>query len=197
MDPPHTCSLTFDDGPDPVWTPRVLDRLRHAGVRSTFFVIAERASAHRALVDQMLSEGHDVELHCVRHLRHSELAEPALREDTEEGLHTLRGLGAKVRRWRPPWGVVTEATRRTAREHELELVRWDVDTEDWRGDPAGHMHARVAGRVGAGSVVLMHDGIGPGARRTGCRETAELIPRLLESLAARGLGPVPMSENAR
>jgi peptidoglycan/xylan/chitin deacetylase (PgdA/CDA1 family) len=192
----HTCCLTFDDGPDPEWTPRVLDRLRDAGARSTFFVIAERASAHRELIDRMHAEGHEVELHCDRHVRHSELDEPALRADAEHGLETLASLGARVRRWRPPWGVVTEATRRVADEHELEVVRWSVDTHDWRGDTAADMHARVADELGAGSVVLMHDGLGPGARRTGCGHTVELIPRLVHTLSGRGVRTVPLSENA-
>jgi peptidoglycan/xylan/chitin deacetylase (PgdA/CDA1 family) len=193
VDPSATCCLTFDDGPDPVWTPRVLDRLRSAGARATFFVIAGKASAHGDLVERMHDEGHDVELHCVRHVRHTELEEPAVREDTEEGVRALEALGAGVRRWRPPWGVITDATRRIAGEHALEVVRWNLDTEDWRGDPAAHMHARVAPGLGAGSVVLMHDGIGPGALRTGCRDTVELVPRLLETLDAHGLRAVPMS----
>jgi peptidoglycan-N-acetylglucosamine deacetylase len=196
VDPSDSCCLTFDDGPDPVWTPRVLDRLRSVGARSTFFVIAGKASAHPDLIDRMHDEGHEVELHCVRHVRHTALDEPALREDTEQGLQALKDLGAKVRRWRPPWGVVTEATRRVAAEHALAVVRWSVDTEDWRGDPPAHMHRRVAAGIGPGSVVLMHDGVGPGARRTGCRDTVELIPRLMETLAGSGLRAVPLSENA-
>ncbi|MDQ6779392.1 MAG: polysaccharide deacetylase family protein [Actinomycetota bacterium] len=196
MDPGASCCLTFDDGPDPVWTPRVLDRLRRENARATFFVMADRARANAGLIDRMYDEGHDVELHCVRHVRHTELDEPALQEDTDNGLRTLNDLGARVRRWRPPWGVITDATRRVAREHALAVVRWSVDTEDWRGDPAAYMHERVAAGIGSGSVVLMHDGIGPGALRTGCRHTVELIPRLIETLAARGLRAVPMSESA-
>jgi peptidoglycan-N-acetylglucosamine deacetylase len=196
VDHSNTCCLTFDDGPDPVWTPRVLDCLRGEGVRSTFFVMAERASAHPELIDRMHEEGHEVELHCLRHVRHSELDDPALREDTAAGLRILAGLGARVRRWRPPWGVITEGTRRVADEHALEIVCWNVDTEDWRGDPAVKMHKRVAQDLGAGSVVLMHDGLGPGARRTGCRGTVELIPRLTQTLAGRGLRAVPLSESA-
>lgn len=196
VDLSDTCCLTFDDGPDPVWTPRVLDALRRKGARSTFFVMAERASANPDLIDRMQEEGHEVELHCVRHVRHSDLEEPALREDTEQGLSALVGLGARVRRWRPPWGVITEATRRVADEHDLEVVRWSVDTHDWRGDTAAEMHGRVADDLGAGSVVLMHDGLGPGARRTGCGDTVALIPRLIATLTLRGIRAVPLSENA-
>jgi peptidoglycan/xylan/chitin deacetylase (PgdA/CDA1 family) len=125
----NTSTLTFDDGPDPVWTPRVLDCLRREGARCTFFVLAGRARAH-------------------------------------------------------------------PRHTDLELVGWSIDTEDWRGDCAASMHARVQAGLGTGSVVLMHDGIGPGARCTGCRAAVALIPRLVETLAHRGLRPVPLSENA-
>jgi peptidoglycan/xylan/chitin deacetylase (PgdA/CDA1 family) len=196
VDASGTCSLTFDDGPDPFWTPRVLDCLSSAGARSTFFVMAGRANSHAGLIERMRREGHEVELHCVRHVRHTELDEEDLRADTELGLSTLRTLGAAVRRWRPPWGVVTDATHRVAAENELEVVSWSADTEDWRGDPAATMHARVEPDIGAGSVVLLHDGVGPGARRSGCQETVELIPRLLETLRSRGLRAVPLSENA-
>lgn len=195
MDASGTCSLTFDDGPDPDWTPRVLDCLRSEGARATFFVMAGRAHSHAGLIERMRSEGHEVELHCVRHVRHTELDDAALREDTELGLSVLDALGASVSRWRPPWGIVTEATRRVAGENRVEVVGWSVDTEDWRGDPADEMHARVEPGIGAGSVVLLHDGVGPGARRSGCRQTVELIPRLIETLAERGLRAVPLSEN--
>lgn len=196
MNAANTCTLTFDDGPDPVWTPRVLDRLRRHETPSTFFVMADRARAHPDLIERMHREGHEVELHCVRHVRHTELREPALRADTEQGLRTLAMLGAQVCRWRPPWGVVTEVTQRIAGENHLEVVGWSVDTEDWRGESASWMHDRIEDGLGAGAVVLMHDGIGPGARRADCRETVELIPRLLATLADRGLTPVPLSENA-
>jgi peptidoglycan/xylan/chitin deacetylase (PgdA/CDA1 family) len=158
--------------------------------------MAEQASAHAGLIDRMHDEGHEVALHCVRHVRHTELDEAELREDTEQGLRTLVEVGATVRRWRPPWGVVTDATRRIAGEYDLEVVCWDIDTQDWRGDRAGRMHRRVRRHIGAGSVVLMHDGVGPGARRTDCRDTVELIPRLSKTLEQRRLRAVPLSENA-
>lgn len=191
-----TCSLTFDDGPDPAWTPRVLDCLGHEQVRATFFVMAGRASSHTKLIERMLAEGHEAELHCVRHVRHSELDEQALRRDTEEGLRALRELGVNPQRWRAPYGVVTEASRRVADAHQLELVGWSADTEDWRGDCAAEMHARVAEQIEPGAIVLLHDGIGPGARRLDCRATLELIPRLLETIRRRDLRQVPLSELA-
>ena len=189
-----TCSLTFDDGPDEVWTARVLDRLASEGAPSTFFVMADRARRCAGLIDRMRAEGHEVAFHCVDHVRHSELEEQELRDDTLDGLRTLAQLGATIRRWRAPWGVVTEATRRIAAEHQLELVGWSADTQDYNGDGAALMHSRVAGGVRAGAVVLLHDGIGPGAQRCDCRETVELIPRLVETMRGRGLRPAALPE---
>ncbi len=196
-DPCGVCALTFDDGPDPVSTPRVLERLGHEAARATFFVIAGRAAACSALVDQMCTDGHEVALHCVCHVRHTEIDEGTLRRDTEAGLRLLEHLGVQVRHWRAPWGVTTAASAAVAADLGLELVRWDLDTRDWRGDSAAAMHARVAGEIRDGSVVLMHDGLGPGARRADCRETVRLVPALLETLHSRRLRPVPVADLRR
>ena len=78
-----TWALTFDDGPDPVWTPAVLDALAHAGARATFFVLGEAAARHPDVVRRTLAEGHAVELHGHAHLRHPALTEVG--EPLEEG----------------------------------------------------------------------------------------------------------------
>ena len=188
------CALTFDDGPDPVWTPRVLACLGDEGARATFFVMAGRAAAHPSLVDRMRAEGHEIALHCVRHVRHTEIDERALRRDTQTGLRLLERLGVRARHWRAPWGITTTASRAVAADLGLELVRWDLDTHDWRGDSAAAMHARVADELRADSVVLMHDGLGPGARRADCRETLRLVPALLATLRSRRLRPAPVAD---
>lgn len=171
-------ALTFDDGPDPVWTPRILDALRAAGRQATFFVIAARAAAHPAIVRRAQAEGHAVELHCDDHVRHTDLDAPAARADTERALRTLRGLGVAPARWRTPWGVVAPWTAAIAAEHGLELCGWDVDTHDWRGDSAEEMLAATGPQLRDGAVVLLHDGLGPGARRDGCGETLRFVERV-------------------
>lgn len=183
------CTLTFDDGPDPCWTARILDCLRDERTPATFFVIAPRAERHPELIEQMVRDGHDVQLHCDRHARHTDMSEAALRRDVSRALNRLARLGVEPRRWRAPWGVCTPATHRIAAERRLTLTGWDVDTEDWRGDSATAMHARVADSLQATSIVLMHDGIGPGAQRRDCRQTLDLIPLLLDTVRERGLQP--------
>jgi peptidoglycan/xylan/chitin deacetylase (PgdA/CDA1 family) len=179
--------LTFDDGPDPVWTPPVLAGLAEAGLRATFFVIAPRAAAHPELVDELRAAGHAVELHCGAHVRPTRQTHDELAADTAAALATLAALGVQPRRWRTPWGLVMPWTAAVAAEHDLALTGWTIDTHDWRGDAAATMLAAIAPALHPEAIVLMHDGLAERARRTGCEETVALIPRLAAALAARGL----------
>jgi peptidoglycan-N-acetylglucosamine deacetylase len=177
-------ALTFDDGPDPAWTPRLLDVLGAAGARATFFPIAGRAAENPHLIAQMQDDGHVVGLHCDEHIRHSVRGLAWLRRDTARALTALAGVGVRPHLWRTPWGEVTESSERVASERGLRLVGWTADTHDWRGDRAKSMFASLRSRLIDGAVVLAHDGIGPGARRSAAAETVEFV-RLVIAHAAR------------
>jgi len=192
--PAGRCALTFDDGPDAIWTPRLLDVLLATGAVATFFVMADRASDAPHVIERMRAEGHDIEFHCLRHVRHSALSHAAVHRDTVRGLAILAELGVTARRWRPPWGDVTQATRAVAADHALEIVLWSVDSEDWDGARAAVLHERVLQRLSEHAVVLLHDGVGPGARRVDCRETIDLITPLLEAMNERRLRPMTLTE---
>jgi len=180
-------NLTYDDGPDPVWTPAVLDALAEHQAGATFFVLGPAAQRHPDLIARMRAEGHEVALHADEHIRHSGLTGPQIARDAAAALARLSVLGVVPRRWRAPWGTVTADTRVVADRLGLELVHWTVDTHDWRGDTAPEMFSECGPAFGPGAVVLMHDGLGPGAPRTGCATTVELTHRLLELAAARDL----------
>ena len=173
-------ALTYDDGPDPVWTPRVLDVLADHGAGATFFVLGPQAESHPDLVRRAVAEGHEVALHADRHVRHTEMDAAQIAEDAARALERLNALGVEPVRWRVPWGVATHDTHVVAERLGLELVHWSVDTHDWRGDSAREMLAACAeGLAAEHPVVLMHDGLGPGARRSGCAQTVELTEGLL------------------
>jgi peptidoglycan/xylan/chitin deacetylase (PgdA/CDA1 family) len=186
-------ALTFDDGPDPFWTPRVLDALRRAGVRATFFVVAPLAIEYPRLVSAALQAGHEVEFHCTKHVRHTHRSRSEVEADTREGLRVLRSLGVEPRLWRPPWGVLAPWTQEVAESFGLRLAPWSADTHDWRGDTAPEMLRRVEPFLGPGSVVLMHDALGPGARRSGCEETVALVGDLVTRLRSMGCEPGPLT----
>ncbi|MDX6653919.1 MAG: peptidoglycan-N-acetylglucosamine deacetylase [Solirubrobacterales bacterium] len=190
-----TIALTYDDGPDPEWTPRILDLLGRAGARATFFVDARRALVQRDLVRTIVARGHEVAFHCFEHIRHSERDARELYAELDLGLGLLDLVGVKPRAWRAPWGVETEATRDLAATHDLRLWGWNVDTHDWRGDPAARMFAALKAQGGLrdGDVILMHDALGPGARRDDCDETVALTELLLDAADRAGLATASVS----
>lgn len=178
-----TLALTFDDGPEEAWTARLLDLLARVDARATFFPIAPRAGARPAIVARMLGEGHSVGLHCHEHVRHSTRDAQWGRADTGRALDQLREVGVTPRLWRTPWGDTAPWTADVAREHDLRIVGWTVDSHDWRGDGAEAMFASCRPGLRAGAIVLAHDGIGPGARRADPRETLSFV-ELVASFAA-------------
>lgn len=192
---PLSCAaLTFDDGPDPLWTPRVLDALDGVGARATFFVVPPLAVEHAGVFREVLAAGHEVGLHGVRHVRHTHRTRDEVEADAREGLEMLQALGVEPRLWRTPWGVEASFTRALARELGLRIVHWTADTHDWRGDRANQMLEAVSPALAPGAVVLMHDALGPGARRPGCEETVALVGPLAARLRSLGVEPVPVGE---
>jgi peptidoglycan/xylan/chitin deacetylase (PgdA/CDA1 family) len=135
----------------------------------------------------MVTEGHGVGIHCQEHVRHSTRDEAWGRRDADRSLKCLCELGADPQLWRTPWGDLAPWTERVAAQRKLRIVGWDVDTHDWRGDGAKDMFAVTRPGLVAGAVVLAHDAIGPGARRSGCEETLDYVRLVLDHARASGL----------
>jgi peptidoglycan/xylan/chitin deacetylase (PgdA/CDA1 family) len=182
-------NLTFDDGPDPRWTPAVLEALRAAAAPATFFVLGERVRRHPDVVRRTVAEGHAVAVHADRHTRHTEMTPDEGAADLDRALDALDGLGIRPAVWRTPWGTEAEWTRSLAAERGLDLVGWTADTHDWRGDRAPQMLAAIGPDLRDGAIVLAHDGLGPGAERAGCEETVALVGPLVRAARERGLEP--------
>lgn len=180
-------ALTFDDGPDPVWTPRLLDMLAALRAHATFFPIAPRAAAAPELIERMRADGHTIGLHCDEHIRHSTRGADWGRHDTASALARLHALHVSPSLWRTPWGDLAPWSRRVAAENALDIVGWSTDTEDWRGDPAAVMFARTRAALADGAVVLAHDGIGPGARRADAAQTLAYVKLVGAYAVDRGL----------
>ncbi len=180
-------AFTFDDGPDPEWTPRLLDLLDSIGARATFFPIAARAAAQPELIARTLQAGHTVGLHCHEHVRHSARDREWVQRDTREGLRLLAGAGVTPTLWRTPWGDTADFSAAVAADNDLRIIGWTVDTHDWRGDSAETMLGATREELGAGAIVLAHDGIGPGAQRDGAAETLRYVQRAAELARRDGL----------
>jgi peptidoglycan-N-acetylglucosamine deacetylase len=173
--------LTFDDGPHPVWTPRVLELLARHRARATFFVLGRSAAAHPDLVRQAFAAGHGIGNHSWSHRRLTGLTGEELAAEVSATTAAIqRSTGAPVGCLRPPYATVDAASARAVRALGLRLVLWDIDTTDWLRPGAWAIADRVLRRVRSGDVVLLHDG---GGDRS---QTVAALERLLASLSARG-----------
>ena len=185
--PPRGLALTFDDGPHPRGTPAVLDALADVGARATFFVVGPLAERHPELIARIGADGHTIGVHCDEHVRHTDRDRTWVLDDTRRALARLARLGVTPRLWRTPWGVRAPWTETVAAEHGLDLVGWDIDTHDWRGDSAESMFDATEPGLRAGAIVLAHDGIGPGARRQEPASTAAYVGLAASHAADHGL----------
>lgn len=187
-------ALTLDDGPDPEVTPAVLDLLAAAGVRASFFVIAERAARHPALVRRLLAEGHEVQNHSLRHRHDFSLRGPAaLRADIERAQAQLMDLGCpRPHAFRAPAGLRNPLLDPVLHRLDLHLVSWTRRGFDTREPEAARVLQRLIGaqgeRLQAGDILLLHDGH---ARRgpSGRAVLLDVLPPLLAAARARGLRP--------
>ncbi len=180
---PRRLALTFDDGPDPEWTPRVLDLLGAAGVRATFFLIGERAARAPALVRRMIAEGHEVANHSWSHRNPWFCGPRATTDEIRRAHDTLADLtGAPPRHFRPPWGMVNAATFPVLNRLGERCVFWSIQPEGQRPTPASEQVTYVLRRAHAGAIVDLHDA--EGTREAPARLMTALPP-LLAGLRTR------------
>ena len=125
-----TLYLTFDDGPSPEYTPRLLDLLACYRVKASFFVVTEFAEKHPHLIRRMCQEGHLVGFHSARHRSAYWMTPRQTRRDFTNGMAALRKLGITPVYFRPPWGVVNWSSLRQIRRHRLRPMFWDVMAQD-------------------------------------------------------------------
>lgn len=185
----HRCvALTFDDGPHPVHTGKLLDALAELRVPATFFVVGRDVDANPALVARMVREGHQLGNHTYRHrylpLARSHSVEHELRA-TDRAI--VRAAGVVPTIARPPWGGRSPRNVRVFRRLRKRLVLWDVNSFDWKGKPAREVVERVLARARGGSIILMHEA------RDGGEITIEAVRMLVPALRARGFELVTVS----
>jgi peptidoglycan/xylan/chitin deacetylase (PgdA/CDA1 family) len=156
-------ALTFDDGPDPRWTPRILAELRKYHIKATFCLIGSEVRAHPNLVRKIVADGHALCNHSLHHdLRLRKRSRAAVLADlraTNAAITKASG-GVAPKYFRAPGGNWSPMVISVARQLGMASLHWAVDPQDWRRPPTGTIVARVRGAVRPGSVVLMHDGGG-------------------------------------
>jgi len=159
-------ALTFDDGPNPEVTPRLLDLLAAYQVQATFFLVGERAKACPDLVREIIARGHAVGAHGQHHKFAWLMAPWSTWRQWNKSVATLKEItGKEVQLVRPPWGTFNLITWLWLVRQKKRAVLWDVDGHDWQARRRpNQITARIMRRVRPGSIILLHDaGGGPGA----------------------------------
>ena len=187
-DPGLTVALTFDDGPDPATTPRVLDLLAEAGVSASFFCIGVRARRHPLLVRRIVAAGHRVENHSLTHPNHfAFLAGAALRREVQEAQDILAEITGIAPGWfRAPMGFRGPPLHHALARAGLGLAAWNRRGYDTQCRDPGRVLGRLQRRLAAGDVLLLHDGHCASAA-DGRPVVLSVLPPLLAGLHARGL----------
>jgi peptidoglycan/xylan/chitin deacetylase (PgdA/CDA1 family) len=183
-------ALTFDDGPDPRTTPRVLAALENTGHRATFFVLGDKARQRPEVVRQIRDAGHSLGIHGDTHDRLHSFRSPArVRDEIQRAQDAVESAaGIRPTLFRPPVGHTSPNTLRGARAAGVRVIGWSTRGYDGlRGQSPEAVLARIAPSLADGAIVLLHD-----AAEHDDFEPASLaaLPGLLSLLAARGLTSV-------
>jgi len=186
-------ALTFDDGPDPEVTPRVLDLLDAHGAKASFFCVAQRAEAHPELVAEIARRGHRVENHSYRHSNAFCFLGPrALGRELDRAQASLTRLAGAAPRWfRAPAGLRNPWLERQLRARRLSLVTWTRRAFDTVARDPERVMERLARNLAGGDILVLHDR-GGAAAASGRAVALEALPMLLDRIAAAGLRPVAL-----
>lgn len=193
-------ALTFDDGPDLRWTPRILDALAAAGAKATFFCVGRSAERAPELVRRAAAEGHEIATHLWSHERSTVMDAQVFQDELARSVSLLSGLGGtRVVGLRFPYGEKGHQSPRVLLKQGWQVVSWSFSALDSRDPDPGRIAARVRTCLRPGGIVLLHDGIADLARIAppylDTRDaTVRALPEILTTIERRGWRAVTVRE---
>lgn len=180
-------SITFDDGPHAVLTPRLLDIFKKKKCKATFFVMGIKAKLHPDILKRMKDEGHEVANHSWDHPVLSHITPGELHnqmESTTTAIYQATNFTPVV--MRPPYGNSNnKVNKQIYKDENLTVIMWSIDPKDWARPPQETVKNNILEKFKSGSIILMHD-VHPG--------TITLMPSLLDELLVKGFQLVTVSE---
>lgn len=186
-------AVTFDDGPSPTWTPRVLDVLAAFGARATFFQLGFNVSRHPDLVRRVRDEGHELAVHGMLHLPPPVLPRMLLGWEVERGRAAIEAAtGESPRHYRPAYGLMRPRQAARVRLRGLHPVLGDIYPRDVERPGAERIARRVLERLKAGSIVILHDA--SGLLDQDRSQTVDALERILTAAREWGLAAVSVRE---
>ena len=180
-------AMTFDDGPHPANTPRLLDILRARNIKATFYVVGRNVDLYPQIVRRTVAEGHEIGNHSYTHRLLSKLSDAEIRSDLTRCRDAVgRAAGVQPRTLRPPYGGLLQRQREWVHsEFGYPTIMWSVDPLDWKRPGPSVVCSRILSKTTAGSIVLAHDLHG---------STVDAMPATLDGLLQRGFQFVTVSQ---
>lgn len=191
-------AVTFDDGPDPEYTPTVLDILGEHNVKATFFMIGRNATKHPDLVRRALAEGHAIANHTLDHIWLDELNLGGVEYEINGGHNSLSRLNANPGElFRPPRGWTSADVAAVTASRRIRSIFWSDCLEAHFKDGIHGAAAKIVDRSTPGSIVLCHDGgalDGPNPQHEDRSRTVAALPAMLDGIMGKGLRPVTLPQ---
>ncbi|MFD1887554.1 polysaccharide deacetylase family protein [Paenibacillus wenxiniae] len=184
-------ALTFDDGPDPIYTPLLLDLLKKYGAKATFFVVGRHAELYPDIVRRMHEEGHQIGIHNYIHRANWLMSPAAVRRQIYLTQHIIYNItGQRPLYYRPPWGIVNQSD--LSPNSQYDIVLWSSLFGDWRKRVGRQkLAARMLRKLRGGEIMLLHDcGNTWGANRDAPAEMLAALEYVLQEAQQRGLEAV-------
>jgi peptidoglycan/xylan/chitin deacetylase (PgdA/CDA1 family) len=188
--------LTFDDGPDRHWTPKICSILKRYDCRASFFMLGAQIEKAPELAREVVASGHEPCLHLFSHDRAVAADDRLFASELCSSMELIQGKTEKKPRFlRFPFAYLgRQSPRAIERNYQIQTVHWSFSSLDSRLSP-DRIVARVKRYLYPGSIILMHDGVGDHSKFTTNREaTVEALPEILEACRENGLTPVPLSD---
>jgi peptidoglycan/xylan/chitin deacetylase (PgdA/CDA1 family) len=182
-----TVAMTFDDGPHPKLTPRLLDMLKERNIKATFFVVGKCVAEYPDIAKRIVDEGHEIANHTWNHPQLPKLSPTAFAaEITQTNDAIKQATGILPVTMRPPYGA-TNATinKRLNEEYGLSVILWSVDPQDWKIRKSDHVSSHIIKNAAPGSIILAHDIHA---------STIDAMPAALDALQAKGYKFATVSE---
>ena len=151
-------ALTFDDGPHPRLTPKILEVLDKYDVKATFFAVGVNVHYYPNVFEEILSHGHEIGNHTYTHPHVSRIDTDTLRQEVEGCEQEIYEHGEyRTKLFRPPEGMIDNGVTTLLRELDYKVILWDIDTRDWDHTPAESIAKMVVEKASSGDIILMHD----------------------------------------
>lgn len=186
----NAVAITFDDGPNPIYTPQVIEIFSNAKGKATFFMIGEQMRNHPEIVKQVAVQGHEIGNHTYTHPKLSQLSSAECWEEIQETEKLIEELaGRKPVVFRPPYLDYNQETVSILQQKEYPMIgAVNLEAQDWEQPGVGHILTKSRDAVKNGSILIFHDGYGDRS------QTIEAVRMLVSELTLQGYQLVTVSE---